>query len=310
MQNPALQGIVITSDMIVPNFSWTPRMAMPVERLAELLDQGTDDWQSSSSSIILVPAVHGRVVRLFFHREMWFVASNLRLEAIPSRANMEATLHLVMLLESCLQRYNVPSAWHFTRDLERPLCWFFALYPGRQTMLFLGTCRVLAHSLVQDHMNHVDLGFALHTTLPPAVPILPAQRGCPWGHNRVRPANLPTSTKGKLLQQRLHNANTLQHTDLYDGILLINTQTMFAIHLACLGVERVEHPPRSPFPSQYGLPGSRVEAPAASENLPRPTDHPGADGQSDPVLRGSCHLVVVPHRLSPPSSVRAWMSAT
>ena len=58
---------------------------------------------------------------------------------------------------------------------------------------------------------------------------------------------MPTSTQGKLMQQRLHNANTLQHTDLnrpppalcggwgldpYDGILLFNTHTMFALHLS------------------------------------------------------------------------------
>ena len=200
--NPALQGVVITSDTVVPNFSWTPRLALPPEALEQLLESGTDDWRHCGgplTSILLVPAVHGRVLRLFHHRDMWFLASNQRLEAVPARPEVPTTSHLVMLLETCLVRYNVPSAWHFTRDLDVGLCWFFTLYPGRQSMMFLGTCRVVPHGLLGNGMDVLDLEFAVHRHVPPAVPILPT--------------TLPPSTRSKLLQERLHNPNTLRAPD-------------------------------------------------------------------------------------------------
>lgn len=212
--NPAVHGLVITSDSVIPNFSWTPRLVLGSEDMRSLMDTGTSEWPAP---VLLVPAVHGRVLRLFQHAGLWYVASNRRLEVLPSEPEANATSSLCMLLESCLVRYGVHSVWHFTRDLDPDRCWFFALYPGRQTMLFVGTCRILPHDMIRDDIHHVDLDFTSHGHLPSSVPILPSQ--------------IPPHTRTKLLHERLHNTRSLQHTDLYDGLLLVNTQTLFAIRL-------------------------------------------------------------------------------
>lgn len=221
--NPAIRGIVITSSTVIPNFSWTPRMALGVEGLSAVLDGPLSQARTGdvrvpgAPPVVVVPAVHGRVLRLFAHDGMWYVASNHRLEALPHQCDAPVTTYLGLLFEGCLLRYYARSLWHFTRDLSPALCWFFAVYPGRQSMLFLGTCRVLPHRVLQDHVHHLDLAFALHDHLPAAVPILPAE--------------LPTATRTRLLRERLHSVRTIQYTDLYDGLLVFNPQTMFAIRL-------------------------------------------------------------------------------
>jgi hypothetical protein len=74
-------------------------------------------------------------------------------------------------------------------------------------------------------------GFSLHDHLPAAVPILST--------------SLPPQAHARLLQERLHNTSprrrgptagpslgrTVRHTDLYDGLLLFNPRTMFAVRL-------------------------------------------------------------------------------
>lgn len=58
-------------------------------------------------------------------------------------------------------------------ELSSSRCWFFAVYPGRQSMLFLGTCRIVPHTTLHNEVVHVDLGFTLHAHLP-------ASRHSPW----------------------------------------------------------------------------------------------------------------------------------
>lgn len=193
--NPAVRGLVITNSTIVPNFSWTPRLALEPSVLQRLVDD--EEWPSP---VVMLPAVHGRVLRLFFHQGVWYIASNQRLESLPGERDEPVTSYLGMLFEGCLLNYSVRSLWQFVRDLSPSLCWFFAVYPGRQSLLFLGSCRILPHGAVEDHIQHLDLGFTSHSHLPASVPILPT--------------SLPPNARRRLLEERLHNAATIQHTAL------------------------------------------------------------------------------------------------
>lgn len=60
--NPAIRGLVLTATQIVPNFSFTPRLAVSPECFEGLFDR---DQAVGEGLVIMVPAVHGRVVRLF-----------------------------------------------------------------------------------------------------------------------------------------------------------------------------------------------------------------------------------------------------
>ena len=45
INNPAMRGVVITQTSVVPNFSWTPRLALESADLDEILSH--PDWQGS-----------------------------------------------------------------------------------------------------------------------------------------------------------------------------------------------------------------------------------------------------------------------
>ena len=79
-------------------------------------------------------------------------------------------------------------------------------------MLFLGTCRMLSHASLLEPQHHLslDLDFSPHAHLPSAVPILPA--------------TFPPGTHQKLLSQRLHHSMHMVYTDMYDGLLILNTK--------------------------------------------------------------------------------------
>ena len=235
-RNPALHGVVLTDNSLVPHFSWTPRLCITPQQ-AEVLTDPRQEWPPP---VILVPAVHGRVVRLFAHRGVWYAACRQRVEALPQHlgggnddddhSSDDATPALrasesyaAVMLGVCLARYRVHSLARFVRDLDPRRVWFFACYPARQALLFLGTCRQLSHAAVQQdpHLQQdqdVDLDFSVHGTLPAAVPILPAA--------------LPHNTLAKFACEALHSPSGLQYTDLYDGVLLLNTRTMFAVRLS------------------------------------------------------------------------------
>lgn len=141
--NPAVHGVVITSGTVIPNFSWTPRLAMETKGLYELLEAGPQGLgaEGGGTNILVLPASHGRVMRLFAHGDTWYIANSRRLEALPAQAEQPATTGLALLFEGCLLHYYPHNLRHFARDLDPERCWFFALYPGRGTMLFLAGAR-------------------------------------------------------------------------------------------------------------------------------------------------------------------------
>lgn len=223
MANPALRGLVITSSTVVPNFGWTPRLTMDTQRLFKLAENMGRNLSALQPDIIVVPAVHAKVLRIFNDAESgeWFIASNERLELLPTIERDGGHVPcgpLGALFEACLGRYYARSLCQFTEELNAALCWFFGVYANRKSMLFLGTCRVVPHYEVQDDMtNNVDLQFSPHRHLPPAIPILPE--------------TIPAATLVRMERERLENVNLLQYADLYDGLLVLNRRTMFAMRL-------------------------------------------------------------------------------
>lgn len=193
-------------------------------RMPRLADRAAADDAPVYPGILLVPAVHAEVLRLFADpRGEWYVASHRRLEAVSDTAGV-----LARRFAKCLVRYYARSLDSFTRELNASLCWFFGVYEERGTMIFLGTCRLLPHdALTWDDLHPVDMGFSLHGHLPPAVPILPR--------------TLTPASRTRLSRERWQSlvpaagggggGGGARHTDLYDGLLLINTQTLFAVRL-------------------------------------------------------------------------------
>lgn len=86
--NPAVHGVVITNSTVIPNFSWTPRMALETKGLYELLDAGPEGL---GDNVLVLPASHGRVMRLFAHGNVWYIANNRRLEALPVQCDQAVT---------------------------------------------------------------------------------------------------------------------------------------------------------------------------------------------------------------------------
>lgn len=222
MSNPALRGLVIMGSTIVPNFGWTPRLTVETQCLHQLATSMGRKLSETQPDIIVVPAVHARVLRIFVDVDsgIWYIASNDRLEILPT-GERDATTPcgpLGALFVSCLGRYYARSLAQFTEELNPALCWFFGIYSGRKSMLFLGTCRILSHYEVQNDLtNNVDLQFSPHGHLPPAIPILPDA--------------IPAKTLVRMERERLENINLLQYSDLYDGLLVLNRSTMFALRL-------------------------------------------------------------------------------
>lgn len=231
--NPALRGLVVTPTAVVPNFGWTPRLALETEHLVRLAEEPASSVGIAlgDPAVVVVPAVHGRVLRLFFAEDPedavagghWYVANHQRVERVrvDEPRSVDAGGLLRHVFETCLVRYYSRSLHQFTEELRRDLCWFFGTYPNRRTLLFLGTCRILSHGELMQELDpgpeQLDLGFSPHGHLPPSVPILPEQ--------------LPSGSRMRLGMECLENAHIMQYTDLFDGLLLLNTRTMFALRL-------------------------------------------------------------------------------
>lgn len=182
------------------------------------------DWRDHAS-MLLVPAVHGRTVRLFAQGKMWYIATNHRVEPLVAAGgggDKPAPLLSTVgtLFRSCLARYYPSNLAKFVGELgPSGMCWFFAMFPDRQALLFLGTCpQVPLHTLRASTVpQHLDLSFRVHAYLPPAIPLLPEA--------------MPNGSRLRMLRERLHSLHTLNYTDLYDGLFVANTQTMFAVRL-------------------------------------------------------------------------------
>ena len=221
IHNPAMRGLVVTPQHIIPNFSWTPRLVLDADQMAAALSC------PMPPDLLVLPAVNTDVMRVFHDGQRWYVASNQQVEEVgPMRP-------LVNYFNRCLKPHYKKGLAHFVSDLRTDRVWFFALYAGPPPhLLYLGTCAVLTHAAlpvdqgtpfaeptrfpaVDPRQECPDLDFSLHKFLAPSIPILAEF----------------ADVRDELLQGPLHDPEALAYTGQYDGVLLVNPVTMFAARL-------------------------------------------------------------------------------
>ena len=80
---------------------------------------------------VVVPAVHGRVVRLFsdISSNDWYIANHHHVEVLPA-SSTDDTESLAHSFRTCLQRFYTRGIRHFVKELNPNLCWFFCLFPA------------------------------------------------------------------------------------------------------------------------------------------------------------------------------------
>ena len=175
----------------------------------------------------MVPAVNGPVVRIFQYRNDWFIADNESMENLWDAAGDPEIPPILgpmgQMFEHCLLEHYVRGIFWFLVELEsmEQRVWFFALYPAEATLLFLGSCNTIPHtgalSMSDDFLGDapIDVDFQLHSSVPPSVPIIP----------------VGVEAMDLLLGIPLHKEDSLTYTERYDGWLLLNRQTLFAVRL-------------------------------------------------------------------------------
>lgn len=228
VHNPAARGIILTHDTVIPNFSFTPRLALPAnprDVLAEWLN-ATEDDDNENDDVLLLPAVTGMVVRLFYWAGVWHLASNEVLECIYTASY---PWPLTRIFQSCILPHVPGGIGDFLLTLEQScyeamtLVWFFALYPERPGLLFLGTCQTVEGT--DDWVKPIDFHFMHATPRLDQVPALPS-----------------VSSVDFLDRHVFYDDSTLRYTDLYNGLLLMNRRTLFAARLCtaqCLFLQPV-----------------------------------------------------------------------
>ena len=219
VHNPALRGTVITNAFVVPAFGWTPRMVVSADELAAALHR------PCPTNLLVLPAVRGPVVRIFHYGEMWYIATGGLLEPIPNQGKFG---RVGTQVDACMRAHVVQGLRGLTRDLRKDRVWFFAIFPDRATILGLGTCRVLSHhELRADVFGVPDYDFSVHNDLAPSIPILPALGAAELG---------ALGRAEEVIEARPGGEGEelgLRYRGLFDGVLLVNPATFFAVRLGC-----------------------------------------------------------------------------
>lgn len=232
--NPAIRGTVVTSTTVVPNFAWTPRLAVDLAVLNEALKK------PHPSNFLVLPAVRGKVVRLFCHCSVWYVADSVKIEAIPPVSATEGGAYhrrypplgpMAALVDVCMRTYLTEGVRGLTPDLRADRVWFFGLFPDQGTALFLGTCRLLSHyELRSNALGALDYGFSVYNDVAPSIPILPKMSDERWGLDEW-------NEREHSVAAAIPNGSCISHgfyRGLFDGVLLVNPMTMFAVRLSGL----------------------------------------------------------------------------
>lgn len=214
--NPGMFGVVVAEDRVIPNFSVIPRLAVEADVLADALAR------PAPSDLLVLPSAHGDTVRVFWSAGCWFVANDTTVEPAVLDSPIDDDGPVRRLLR-CLQAHTTARREdavlpYFLRDLKADRVWFFALYPDKPTMLAVGTCRPLRHDEVGDDLRQQpDVDFTGHGYIAPSIPIIPTQRG----------AVTQIVTDAAMFD----SAPFIAYRGLYDGVLLVNPHTLFALRL-------------------------------------------------------------------------------
>ena len=244
--NPAWNGLVLTATEVIPNFSWTPRLALAEESMMTLLAC------PKPSDVLIFPSVNCLVVRVFYTGDAWYVATTRALERINQ--GIAGLGSVGGLLQRCLAQHckrrlcsgmcywspntcqTVEVSRRFTSGSHPEyipgrtypaVVWFFGLLEDPCSMLHLGTCATVPHEQIERENGMVDLDFSVHRFLAPCVPILPDPE---MQHvlDVYDPEHLTYSEAGNGLKTCVQS---MTWDRLYDGLFLVNPITMFALRL-------------------------------------------------------------------------------
>jgi hypothetical protein len=210
IHNPATRGLIVTTHHVIPNFSWTPRLVVEREQLEAMLAC------PPPNDLLVLPAVNTDVVRVFHDAGQWYLASNHQLEEVASTGFGRRPL--LAMFNRCLKSHHSKRGLAgLVADLPPDRVWFFAMYDTRCSLLYLGSCALLSHDALSldPRQEGPDLDFSLYRCLAPSIPILPEL----------------AEVREVLLAGPHYDADTLAYSGLYDGILLVNPVTLFAVRL-------------------------------------------------------------------------------
>jgi hypothetical protein len=219
--NPAVRGTVVASNVVVPNFAWTPRLVVAPAVLRDALAK------PCPRHLLVLPAVRGPVVRLFHDNGQWYVADSVRLECLRSDRPPGP---LARMVDACVRTYHhTKGLLGLTTHLRPDRVWFFAVFPDQAAVLGLGTCRLLSHYQLgaNNAFNALDHGYSVHGDVAPSIPILPAAADVALPPAAAAEGN----ADGEGEEEEPFDAATMRYRGLFDGVILVNPMTLFAVRL-------------------------------------------------------------------------------
>lgn len=220
----------------------------------------------------MMPAVHGRVLRLFGHQGTWYVASNQRLEALPcnvrlflwifcacigfwlqcpvkpaGNADTPTTSYLGLLFEGCLLRHYARSVYDFTQIQDGmctrahissclpnwipPVVGFLPFFRDAKACFFLEHAGCFPTLFFKTVCTMSIWNFPSIHTFRGRYPYF--RLICHQMQGKKCCANIFTArTRSSTPDMSWVRTDPSHGGDLYDGILVINTRTMFALRVS------------------------------------------------------------------------------
>jgi hypothetical protein len=248
---PHMRGVILTPSMhIIPNFSLTPRVVCSSSFVAMMMNT---DGDKSPLPLAVLPAVNARLVRMFHVDGSWMFATNrgvrAKRTAIITRFRQAVECQTGQPFQNTEQRLAQGRVWFFLLPREGSPNVYIV---GSTEMLTLRppTMPPVARTNVRGHHWVIDGDSSLRA--PDAsglegIPCIPSLRSVLASSGHSDTCNGITAWQTARL-----DAETLRYVDQYNGILVLNTETLVAMRVVdplafLLGrlVEGRERNPRS-----------------------------------------------------------------
>lgn len=221
VHNPAGHGVIVAPDTVIPNFSYTPCLAP--KDVDAVIKKFSRKQELNGDSLILLPSVAGQIIRLFIYYGEWYIATShffISMDSVnhplvaqfiaciethlPTEGGERKGARLIQKLEEC--------------DSDGTMVWFFAIYPERRSVLYLGSCqRVTPVSIVDELCPNFALSFDFRHAAPKLpLPCIPSIDNC---HQSL------------LDDDYVIQRPSLTYHGLFNGIFVCNPRTMFAVQI-------------------------------------------------------------------------------
>lgn len=169
LSNPSLRSMVVykEQDLLVPMFSYSPCIPLRPDQLEDIVNWASTLYEETG--LVVLPAVHGKVYRVFYVAGHWWLADNSTCVKIGKRWRQPIIIHLEWLLGTTLLQY--------VSGLNTDLVWFFTIY--HDEMLILGTLPLRGEIKYQSHM-HFNTETLVDIARSPMCSVASAE----WSHPR------------------------------------------------------------------------------------------------------------------------------